>query len=207
MPLRRIDTRYVRRDVARLHQGDILRDITFVEGVAAATDADGEPHLDVINRAFPYVVVLTQDCDLEQDYDNRADNSRQNQDKYLFTVLVCPAYLAAQLKEGTHLGEGQKMQRLSSDLWRPVKNNLNDRYHYLNEDQNLQVPDLVLDFKQYFTIPRDQICAPDLAGNYLATLNALFREDLCRRFADYLTRIALPNIGLPTPAQAAAPAQ
>ncbi|MBL6751087.1 MAG: hypothetical protein ISP90_11225 [Nevskia sp.] len=192
----------------RLHQGDILRDIEILEGVTEEVDPDGGEHLRERKRTLPYVVVLTQDCDLEQDFNSRANDARLDEDKFLLSILVCPAYPAAQLRAGVHLGEGHVMSRINSDRWKPLKDNQNPRYHFLADEQSLQVPEVVLDFKQYFTIPRDQAYGLSQASHYVATANALFREDLCRRFADYLTRIALPEIvagGSPPPNAEGAP--
>jgi hypothetical protein len=189
MPLRKIDARYVRRVEPRLHQGDILRDVVVLERVV-----EGEEGLEIQNRTLPYVVVLTQDCDLEQDFCSRADPNRMDCDKFLLTVLMCPAYPAAKLREGTHLGDEHPMQRLNGDLWKRAKANQSYRYHFLETETSVQVPELVLDFKQYFTLPRDEACKYAVAPHYVATANAIFRENLCRRFADYLTRIALPEL-------------
>ena len=52
-----------RQATARVCQGDIFRDIEYIEHV---TEKDGE--LVVSKIRFPRVIVLTQDCDLAQDY-------------------------------------------------------------------------------------------------------------------------------------------
>ena len=48
---------------SRLCQGDILRDVHWVEHVA-----EGAGQIEVARVVFPLAIVLTQDCDLEQDH-------------------------------------------------------------------------------------------------------------------------------------------
>lgn len=49
-----------------LHQGDIIKDVELVENVI---EQDG--NITVSKIVFPYIIVLTQDCDLTWDYNNR----------------------------------------------------------------------------------------------------------------------------------------
>ncbi|MGH7917592.1 MAG: hypothetical protein ACREQE_08995 [Candidatus Binataceae bacterium] len=183
---------------SRLCQGDILRDVSVLEDVKQSEDADN-PALDVVTRDLPYVVTLTQDCDLEQDYASRANPQRPDFDKFLIMVLLCPAYPAAQFREGKHLDDDHPMQRFNSARWTSLQRNQIYRYHFLPASVDLQIPELALDFKQYFTMRRDTICGLDRNGHYLASICELFREDLCRRFAQYLTRIALPELSADSP--------
>ena len=48
---------------ARISQGDIYKDVEFIE---YAIEKEGVIQISKI--VFPFVVVLTQDCDLKQDY-------------------------------------------------------------------------------------------------------------------------------------------
>ncbi len=75
---------------------------------------------------IPYLSVLSQDCDLESDYWNRKDieskceveedkNKKITNDKFLQSILVCPAYPAKLVKKGTHLEELKlTMQKIDS---------------------------------------------------------------------------------------------
>ena len=185
----RIDVLYIKHDCLRVCQGDIFRDYEHESGKVDLTSKK------VITQKmfFPYIVVLTQDCDLEQDYNNRNSNS-EKQDKYLHSILACPAYLAEQLKEGTHLDAlGVKMERQPREKWHDIQQNLNPRYHFLRGFVDLQIPDLAIDFKHYFTITRDSLYQ-FITNHYIGTINELFREALSQRFAYYLSRIGLPEI-------------
>jgi len=194
MQLSKINSTYIKFDDLRLHQGDILRDILIFEW---AKREDEE--IVTQERVSPYSIVLTQDCDLEQDYNSRS-SSENGHDKYLPSILLCPAYPANALRLGTHLEDlGQKMQNFTSDPWNQLKKNKLYRYHFLKSFLDLQVPDLVIDFKHYFTVPRDHVYQFIEKKHYIATVNELFRENLSGRFAHFLSRIGLPE--LPTDTQ------
>jgi hypothetical protein len=151
-------------------------------------------HSETQKLILPYLVVLSQECDLENDFDSRPPKkeSKHPHDKFLQSILVCPAYPAEKLRKGTHLESLElTMQHLNSKKWNDVKNNDAPRYHFLSNDDNLQIPNLVLDFKHYYTIPRE-ILYQKKDEHYLATINLIFRENLSQRFAFYLSRIGLP---------------
>jgi len=197
MPLRKIDEKYVKHDLKRFHQGDLIRDISLVHWAEEVGD-----EIEIVERNLPYSILLTQDCDLEQDFDNRSKEDRNDNDKYLDSFLLCPAYPSEKFRKGEHLEALElKMQSFNSKEWaRLTKNNLY-RYHYLNKNLDLQVPDLILDFKHYFTIPRYILYSDAYMVKYLATVSALFRDDLSIRFANYLSRIGLPELNKKTSEQ------
>ncbi|WP_145956493.1 hypothetical protein [Burkholderia pseudomallei] len=182
---------YIETACPRFRQGDVLRDVVIVTW---AEEVNGE--LSITTEQMPYCVVLTQECDLEQDYTNRNDPERygKSRDKVLPSILLCPAYPAAQLKDGSHLqAQDAPMQKMGRDDWRRVIQNNNYRYHYLPENADRQVPELVLDFKRYLTVPREVAYRPEFKGAWLVSLGDLFREHLSSRFAHYLSRIGLPE--------------
>ena len=183
----KIDSIYIKHEENRVYQGDILRDFEYPEWVIVENKK-----IKINKRKIPYLIVLTQDCDLERDYEDRHENN--NHDKFIHSVLVCPAYHSEKLKEGTHLNELKlKMEKFDEKRWHWIKINQNLRYHFLEKNEILQIPDLVIDFKHYYTIPRE-ILYRVLKEHYIGTINELFREALSQRFAYYLSRIGLPKI-------------
>jgi hypothetical protein len=150
-------------------------------------------NINIQKRLLPYAVVLSQECDLHQDEQNRSNLKRDTQDKYLHSVLLGPAYSSLSVKAGTHLAELKvKCEYLNSDRWKLVEQNKNDRYHFLPVAAEFQFPDIVIDFKHFMTAPRE-VLVNLKPGAYVASLNQLFREDLSHRFANFLSRIALPD--------------
>ena len=182
----RIESFFIKHSGKRICQGDIFRDFEYIEFVS-----NNKKTGTGIKKIFPYLLVLSQDCDLESDHKNHIE-CKDNQDKYLISILVCPGYSADALRKGNHLKEyGLKMNRIDSDRWKIIKNNQNPRYHFLRGVQELQIPNLVVDFKHYYTISRDMLYEY-FKDHYLSSVNELFREALSQRFANYLSRIGLP---------------
>lgn len=179
----------------RVCQGDIFQDLDYDYRIHK--DKTGKL-LSVDKITLPYIIVLSQDCDLESDYRNRSqeDIEGKKKDKYLQSILICPAYFAEALKEGSHLsGPGLeiKMEYHNHDRWNVIMGNKNERYHFLDADLELQIPNLAIDFKHYFTIPRDLLYELR-KRQYLASVEELHREAVSQRFAYYLSRIGLPEV-------------
>ncbi len=189
----KIETKYDKQDKCdRICQGDILRDFSFNVAVEDKTTKIG-----VTTISFPYIVILSQDCDLEQSYKNDA-STEHNQ--YLPNVLFIPAFPSEDLKEGKHLQNVYNIvqRKKDKDLWKPIRQNLNERYHSLTPYPDYQIPDLIIDFKLYQTIPTASLIDV-YESHYLATINELFRENLSHRFSFFLSRIALPDFKIPIP--------
>jgi hypothetical protein len=182
------EAKYRKVESPRFRQGDIVRDVVVTLG----TDLEEEQVVSRV-REVPYCVVVSQDCDLEHDFNFRADEQRKNNDKFLPTILISPAYPAQTFRTGDHLAEQQlKMTAFHTGDWERLKKNHLYRYHYLPPYQDLQVPELVVDFKHFFAVPRD-IFYSEFKQKYVAGLDDLFREDFSNRFAYYLSRIGLPE--------------
>jgi hypothetical protein len=184
--LSQIDSLYRKHNFDRILQGDILRDVKFNYAIHETS---------IIEYFFPYMVVLSQDCDLEQDFDNRKeDGFDKKHDKYIYSILVCPAYLSEDFRKGEHLKSFDfRMESKNSKQFSDIKINQNPRYHYLEHYPEFQIPSMVLDFKHYFTFNTDYLYYIH-KEHYVASLNELFRECLSQRFSYYLSRIGLPNI-------------
>jgi hypothetical protein len=203
-----VNSIYYEHDGKRICQGDIFRDLKYPERYLPQ-DID----VDVDELKIPYLVVLSQDCDLLSDCWNRNDilkidcdtgedcsEKEKDHDKLIPSILVCPAYPVNLFKEGKHLEKfDYQMQdfRKKDTMWNFVITNQNSRYHFLKAKTELEMPKVVIDFKQYYTIPRDilyEILYEKFEEHYLLSLNELFREELSHRFANYLSRVGVPLI-------------
>lgn len=170
----------------RLCQGDILKDLQFAIGNSSS---DSIKDLVFLN----FAVVLSQDCDLQSDFLNRKGD-HSDQDKYLSSILVCPAYKIEEFAQGCHLNDWKMKPFYQKEIEKLHKNDEFKRYHYLpGETTKFFVPELVLDFKHFFTLPRDFLYRQK-KDKYVASLSELFREELSQRFSNYLSRIGLPKI-------------
>jgi len=185
---------YVPPEPDCIRQGDIFKNIVYKNGY----DNGGEV-------TFDFCVVLTQDCDLEQakdaiqamedsqspDFVQQQGKEPPNNDKYLNTIILCPAFISQKLQDGTHLSNiGWSMQKQHKDLWKPIPSNNHQRYHYIKEDADFKLPALVVDFKHVLALPYDYINS-SLALR-VCRLDDLFAHALSQRYSSFLSRVALP---------------
>lgn len=145
------------------------------------------------DRVSQYAVVLTQDCDLEQDYSDRFPAPVEGSAKLIQSVLLCEVVPAVALF-------GQ-VKKLGSKAWDRVRQNNDVRYHFLEsvdagcDTGNEGLEELAIDFKQYFSVPTDELYRRiELEEARRRTVLASpYLEHLSVRFAHFLCRIALPN--------------
>ncbi|NTU66358.1 MAG: hypothetical protein HGB08_00375 [Candidatus Moranbacteria bacterium] len=195
----------------RTCQGDILRDVTIAFGLELSDSSEGESEIELEHRYYNYAVVLSQDCDLSSDYNERNKNAeikekiKNNEleeekaiisnDKYLPAILICPAYLLSDFVNGSHITSWSMNSELKNEnnQKKLKSNNEFKRYHYIRGDSDLGIPELVLDFKHFMSVPRDTLYKIHNQV-YIATISELFREELSQRFSNYISRIGLPEI-------------
>lgn len=175
-------------------QCDILKNVECIEYAIEEGD-----YVEISKIHFPYIIVLTQACDLQQNYNakNNVKLGKGNQDKYLISVIVAPVYNFVDFLSGEHLKQlGMKMEVFPSRSKTPTKNiiaNENKRYHYLKFDDNVNIVESVIDFKHYFTVSLNYL--NDIyKTNYICSISLLYRENISQRFANYLARIGLPDV-------------
>jgi hypothetical protein len=169
---------------SRFYQGDILKDLVFVVG-----DAGEDIELDKVG--LQNAVVLTQDCDIEHDFKSRKEKEK-NGNKFLRSLLICPAFKIEDFASGKHL-DWEMNTFTEKELTKLKNNDEYKRYHYLQGSIEYSVPELILDFKHFFTLPREFLYKKK-KQIYVASLNELFREELSQRFTNYLSRIGLPEL-------------
>lgn len=175
----------------RVCQGDIFRDVEMIE---YAVERAGD--LEISKIVFPLVLVLSQDCDLEQDHRFRwARNSKKTQDKWLISVLVAPLYNVEHVYMGEHLSNlNMSMEKIgkSRSPGKNLRNNERPRYHFLSFSQSQPIVDSVVDFKHYFSV-NGQYLRRLRKDSFICRLAPLYREDVSQRFSAYLARIGLPE--------------
>jgi hypothetical protein len=130
---------------------------------------------------------MTQACDLTQDFE-----PRQNGKPQLPEVLFCQVPMAEELR---------KTPGLASDIWKRIRQNKDERYHFL-EGVPLEcdacgeaIPELGIDFKRYFTLPTEEVYHQIRSGTIRrrCVLISPYLEHLSTRFAYFLSRVALPR--------------
>jgi hypothetical protein len=162
-----------------LRQGEIVSAIRQPR-LRIDTIFDSEPV--VMYETHPLAIIVTQDCDLEQDY--RARNSETADDKRLPNILFCQVMPAIDARA-----------------------NKNERYHFFQAVEKTQeslqegLPELYVDFKRYFTLPADEVYERLKASAHRRChLLSPYLEHFSTRFAYYQFRVALPSDHLSQPA-------
>jgi hypothetical protein len=176
----------------RISQGDIFSDIECIEYVAERRGV-----VEVSKIVYPLVVVLTQDCDLEEHSRYKTgEGTPSTHDKKLFSALVVPLYNAEHVYLGQHLSDlNLTMSQVPHKgmTGNSLKQNERPRYHYLSFPNNVPIVPSIADFKHYFSVNLAYL-QKLRQKHFVCRLSELYREDLSQRFAAYLSRIGLPTI-------------
>lgn len=171
-------------------QGDLLRDVELVEFAL-----EDQGIIEVSKIVFPLAVVLTQTCDVHEDYAVRWGRSeRGTARKAMLSYLVAPMYSAAQLIAGTHLQDLDiNLKKIDSRTEQQhMYNNAHPRYHHLRFAEDIPVADSFVDFKHYFTASPTHLRERKRNG-HVCRLCVPHREALSHRFAAWLSRVGLPE--------------
>ena len=142
---------------------------------------------------FPWLVILTQDCDLQFDRLARAGTPLKEggapvkKDKMLRSILLCPAFSQDHVTAGIYI-EGASAVKGTRKVM--VLENRHERFHLLPSEEPLMHEPLVLDFKLTVAAHPDylqQWLKANPAG-VVAVLNPPFRDRLMQRFVNYFGR-------------------
>lgn len=175
-----------------LRQCEIL---TNVIQSRRSIESIGGPEARLVEVVFDYAVILTQDCDLEQDYHVRFPPREVVSDKLLDNVLLADVRTADDTFSRVANSKQKEWDRLN------ISKNKNERFHFLQKVEPncdwLQkgLPELVLDFKRCFSVPIDELYRRIELGETLrrCVLLGPYLEHLSSRSAYFLSRVALPS--------------
>ena len=144
----------------------------------------------------PFSIVVSQDCDLTQDYNFRF-NSIGKPRHAISSILFCEAMLA---KDLVHGDEHEKVFEEGA-IRQDYRNNNDFRFHFIQKiPKDLDalacgIDELGFVFKRFFSIPSQE--AYDQLKLGLAerrtVLKRPYREHFCDRFYNYNKRVALPE--------------
>ncbi len=170
-----------------LRQGEILSGLWDHRLVAPTTRLSNIlADFDRRSTAHPLMIVLTQDCDLEQDYTARFNPDDPERKKGV--VEEAHSKLLPHLLSIDLLTEQELRSRVpGGDVLRRAKQNQDERYHSL-------VP-MFLDFKKVLGLPTESIYAAINAGSVqrVALVRAIYLHHVIHRFFAYQSRVALPD--------------
>lgn len=178
------------RAESSLLQGEILSNLVQARLDLSTVGTDA-PAVEFVTH--PFVLVLTQDCDLDQDF--KARQGQNKEDKLIPAVLFCQLPTAEELR-GTSTTTG-----ITSEIWKRISQNKDERYHFLQKVEpacdalHEGLPETAIDFKRYFSMPTDEVYRRVEIGEARrrCVLVSPYMQHLCARFANYLSRVALPE--------------
>jgi hypothetical protein len=174
-----------------LRQCEIL---SHVVSVRVRPDSLGSEEPAYENLVIGLAVILTQDCDLEQDHQVRFVTPKPASDKLLPAVLMAEVYTAQDVFARIAEGNRKQWERLN------IAGNKNERFHFLQPvrpgcDWLYEgLPELTIDFKRYFTVPTAELYRRIELNQVRrrCVLLSPYLEHLSSRFAYFLSRVALP---------------
>lgn len=176
-----------------LRQGELitgLRSLTYSTISEESTDAAILTH--------DYALILSQDCDLDWDFPVRygeREYREQNAHKLMQDVLFCIVSPAQTVRNGF------PATFMNKKKWESISKNMDERFHFfqlVQPDQDAQaqeLPELVADFKLYFSIPTASVYKQIDSGSAMrrCVLKSPYLEHYAQRYCSYQGRIALPS--------------
>lgn len=179
---------YIRCDSPFLKQGEIIYNMYELQlQIPQATIATASQGTKFNPIEHPYAIVISQGCDLEQDH--RARSGQTSSDKLLTHVLFCALFSQDEVRVRS---------KLTTDPMKRVRQNQDERYHYLSEapidGTETSLPELIADFKTTFSLPVDFVywlISTEQATRKGALLSP-YLEDFMHRLYSFLGRVATP---------------
>ncbi|MDT7533365.1 hypothetical protein OVY48_07975 [Sphingobium sp. SA2] len=162
-----------------------FRQAEILSGLAEYTFDPETQEVEVTKHA--YCVVLSQDCDLLRDFEDR----QAAKPSPLNGVLIFLARPATDLKDLVNGG-----------IRKRIIQNDDQRYHVIEavpataDAVGEGIPALVIDFRRFFTMSSKVLyyqCGLEAETKRRSVLSMPYKEHLQSRLAFYLARVALPN--------------
>src|SRR5262249_36563588 len=112
-----------------------------------------------------------------------------------------PNILFAEMDTAAFMRSKENPAKLDSDLWRHVKTNKNERYHFLQiispecDAEGIGLPELTVDFRRFFSLPTDEVYLRIKTGEIKrrCRLVSPYLEHFAARFSFFSQRVALPK--------------
>jgi hypothetical protein len=135
-------------------------------------------------------VVLTADCDLEQDYNARTADPDESNPRVLAHALLFDLYAPSEIRPRTP----------GTDLWKRVRQNEDQRYHTvpaadIGSPPLGQLEEMCIDFRKGVGIPVAQIYEALRLGlvTRVAIIPDVWVHQIMQRCYGYLGRVGLPD--------------
>lgn len=180
-----------------LRQGEVLSNAVELQIVLGSiAETASESTYEAYPIKHPFVIIVSQDCDLEQDFNFRFRNiGRQRHE--LPSVLFCQAM---QAKEFVKNPRHSSIFGSKTNL-RHFQNNDDYRFHFIQaipeefDTLGRGLPELGIEFKRYFSLPTGEVYHRIKLDHTQrrCRLKSPYLEHFCNRFHHFNNRIALPE--------------
>jgi hypothetical protein len=183
-----------------LRQGEILSNVMLLSP-EPGTPLSSQGNIKTIVTTHEFAIILSQDCDLDQDYRRREKIATEDDDsskaqalrkKLLGHVLLCGVELASRQKASNEEGR---------TIWERIVKNNDFRFHYLQEIESSSdtlekgIGAVIVSFHRYFTVPTEDLLARIKSSETRrrSFMTSPYFEHLSDRFSHYQARVALPK--------------
>lgn len=175
-----------------LRQGEILTGVIQYKPVIDELSQHGQ-ELPFETVLHPYVIVITQDCDLDWDYKARNPREILQPSKLLNSIILCEIAEARGIRDAA----GNNM---NSKEWKLVESHRHERFYFFEkiprecEAEQEGLPELTADFKKIFGIDAATLYRQIELGmvKRRSVLISPYLEHFSRRYYSFHSRVALP---------------
>lgn len=187
------------RDSA-LRQGEFLTGIIQYKPIITDGSQFENDDIKLEKIIHPYVIVTTQDCDLDWDFRAREEikstgEIEKKRGKLLNSILLCEIDTAKSIRPDKNLIDNRKE-------WELVSANRHERFYFFEMiplDLDLEgegLPELTADFKKVFAVEADVLYSQITAGvaKRRTTLAHPYLEHFSVRYRSFHGRVALPSL-------------
>lgn len=178
-----------------VQQGDIFKDVSYIYDIVQS-----EGNVELRTLTFPYVIVLSQSCDLF--HAGRLNNCEiESESKVMFSVIVAPIFEKETILKGEHLKElleqglfhfkldEQFVSKRDLDM---AEKDMHYRFHIFDtENSEINIPLSIIDFKNFFTLTVEKINY--MKNNRIGRIGSLECQQIVNKFSAYLSRVGLPD--------------
>lgn len=177
-----------------LLQTEILSSVTEYRLVLESISSDDEPEFESV--IHQYAIIVSQDCDLEQDYRHRTELKAEGKPIEVEDEKLLPSVLLCEVGPESAISSAMKGTTVRDRF----RQNKEERYQFLKavesdfDAENSGIEAMGIDFKRYFSVPTEELYA-QLSGDCKrrCSLAPQYLEHLSRRFTNHLSRVALPK--------------
>lgn len=175
-----------------LRQGEILSGLpvlTVPVEFGATLNLSQSPNLRIEPVIHPYVIVVSPECDLLSDYEERSKPQKeQRRGPKIPDILFCDLYPRSELLDSAGINSG---------MWKRITSNQHSRFQHLpalEQGDHVLLPELAADFQSVFGVPSALMYSllNEAGVERLATLAEPYRRQLIHRLSYWMGRVDVP---------------